>query len=141
MRSSFGLISVCVALRLTAVTTPAICVLNRSPDLLRLREGWCPESDLNRRPTAYEAVALPLSYRGSRLRPAPLTYRIVTAPPSRSAALRQPAAAARAASAAGRSLPHRRRSVWRRAPEHARRRCRNRRNIGTPPAIRRSRHG
>jgi hypothetical protein len=25
---------------------------------------WCPESDLNQRPTAYEAVALPLSYRG-----------------------------------------------------------------------------
>src|SRR5438067_12509938 len=32
---------------------------------------WCPESDLNQRPTAYEAVALPLSYRGFRLRPAP----------------------------------------------------------------------
>ena len=27
--------------------------------------GWCPESDLNQRPTAYEAGALPLSYRGS----------------------------------------------------------------------------
>jgi hypothetical protein len=26
---------------------------------------WCPESDLNQRPTAYEAGALPLSYRGS----------------------------------------------------------------------------
>ena len=26
--------------------------------------AWCPESDLNQRPTAYEAVALPLSYRG-----------------------------------------------------------------------------
>jgi hypothetical protein len=29
-----------------------------------LRTRWCPESDLNQRPTAYEAVALPLSYRG-----------------------------------------------------------------------------
>ena len=28
---------------------------------------WCPESDLNQRPTAYEAVALPLSYRGDAL--------------------------------------------------------------------------
>jgi hypothetical protein len=27
---------------------------------------WCPESDLNQRPTAYEAGALPLSYRGYR---------------------------------------------------------------------------
>ena len=27
-------------------------------------EKWCPGSDLNQRPTAYEAVALPLSYRG-----------------------------------------------------------------------------
>jgi hypothetical protein len=26
---------------------------------------WCPESDLNQRPTAYEAGALPLSYRGN----------------------------------------------------------------------------
>ena len=26
---------------------------------------WCPESDLNQRPTAYEAVALPLSYQGT----------------------------------------------------------------------------
>ncbi len=25
---------------------------------------WCPQSDLNRRPTAYKAVALPLSYAG-----------------------------------------------------------------------------
>lgn len=30
-----------------------------------MEEGWCPESDLNQRPTAYEAVALPLSYRGA----------------------------------------------------------------------------
>src|SRR5260370_24571739 len=82
MLSWFGLISVCVALRLTAVTTPAICVLVPAPDPLRLREGWCPESDLNRRPTAYEAVALPLSYRRSRRRPAPFTYRIVTAAPT-----------------------------------------------------------
>jgi hypothetical protein len=29
-----------------------------------LLKRWCPESDLNQRPTAYEAVALPLSYRG-----------------------------------------------------------------------------
>ena len=27
-------------------------------------KSWCPESDSNQRPTAYEAVALPLSYRG-----------------------------------------------------------------------------
>ena len=25
---------------------------------------WCPQSGLNRRPTAYKAVALPLSYAG-----------------------------------------------------------------------------
>src|SRR6266446_10932877 len=31
---------------------------------LTIGKGWCPESDLNQRPTAYEAVALPLSYRG-----------------------------------------------------------------------------
>jgi hypothetical protein len=31
---------------------------------LSIRKGWCPESDSNQRPTAYEAVALPLSYRG-----------------------------------------------------------------------------
>src|SRR5207302_10979729 len=30
----------------------------------KLLKRWCPESDLNQRPTAYEAVALPLSYRG-----------------------------------------------------------------------------
>src|SRR5258708_37805515 len=30
-----------------------------------VRIKWCPESDLNQRPTAYEAVALPLSYRGA----------------------------------------------------------------------------
>src|SRR5262245_24924408 len=30
----------------------------------RAARRWCPESDLNQRPTAYEAVALPLSYRG-----------------------------------------------------------------------------
>src|SRR5262245_35488529 len=30
----------------------------------RRQRAWCPESDLNQRPTAYEAVALPLSYRG-----------------------------------------------------------------------------
>src|SRR5204862_3409583 len=38
----------------------------------KLLKRWCPESDLNQRPTAYEAVALPLSYRGvPRLWPAP----------------------------------------------------------------------
>src|SRR6266404_3886862 len=31
---------------------------------LTIGKGWCPGSDLNQRPTAYEAVALPLSYRG-----------------------------------------------------------------------------
>ena len=35
--------------------------LASAPNLLIL---WCPESDSNQRPTAYEAVALPLSYRG-----------------------------------------------------------------------------
>src|SRR6516162_9929634 len=30
----------------------------------RVEKEWCPESDSNQRPTAYEAVALPLSYRG-----------------------------------------------------------------------------
>jgi hypothetical protein len=38
--------------------------------LYRIEIGWCPESDLNRRPTAYEAVALPLSYRGEPVQPA-----------------------------------------------------------------------
>ena len=33
--------------------------------LQRHWEKWCPESDLNQRPTAYEAVALPLSYQGT----------------------------------------------------------------------------
>ncbi len=28
--------------------------------------NWCPQSGLNRRPTAYKAVALPLSYAGER---------------------------------------------------------------------------
>src|SRR5436309_10124365 len=70
MLPSLGLVSVCVALRLTAFTTPAIRVLVPAPSQLRLREGWCPESDLNRRPTAYEAVALPLSYRGDPARAA-----------------------------------------------------------------------
>src|SRR5258708_31989501 len=83
---------------------PAIRLLISSPELQRLREVWCPESDLNRRPTAYEAVALPLSYRGSRLRPAPLTYRIVMATPSRSAARRRPRSAAQATTT-GRELP------------------------------------
>src|SRR4029077_2603436 len=32
--------------------------------LLSPLKYWCPESDSNQRPTAYEAVALPLSYRG-----------------------------------------------------------------------------
>src|SRR5271169_5486264 len=32
--------------------------------LARVEKEWCPESDSNQRPTAYEAVALPLSYRG-----------------------------------------------------------------------------
>jgi hypothetical protein len=31
----------------------------------KLSDEWCPESDLNQRPTAYEAVALPLSYQGT----------------------------------------------------------------------------
>jgi hypothetical protein len=30
----------------------------------RSQRNWCPQSDLNRRPTAYKAVALPLSYAG-----------------------------------------------------------------------------
>src|SRR5258708_34829059 len=50
---------------------PAIRLLISSPEIPRLREVWCPESDLNRRPTAYEAVALPLSYRGN---PAPARW-------------------------------------------------------------------
>jgi hypothetical protein len=47
-------------------------------------EEWCPESDLNQRPIAYEAIALPLSYRGIATcigrgpRPAlPLSYRVL----------------------------------------------------------------
>src|SRR5262249_54052268 len=36
-----------------------------SPSDAGFRTRWCPESDLNQRPTAYEAVALPLSYRGN----------------------------------------------------------------------------
>src|SRR5258707_7914519 len=51
-----------------------MCGIQTRPEPIRsflaltIGRGWCPESDLNQRPTAYEAVALPLSYRGSRLR-------------------------------------------------------------------------
>ena len=38
----------------------------RVPLALRVTD-WCPESDSNQRPTAYEAVALPLSYRGNAI--------------------------------------------------------------------------
>ena len=39
-------------------------MLRRARVSSKLLKRWCPESDLNQRPTAYEAVALPLSYRG-----------------------------------------------------------------------------
>src|SRR5712664_3064440 len=47
-----------------------MCGIQTRPEPIRsflaltIGRGWCPGSDLNQRPTAYEAVALPLSYRG-----------------------------------------------------------------------------
>src|SRR5215472_14521626 len=49
------------ALKPRAGRSPASCYKS-------LKREWCPESDSNRRPIAYEAIALPLSYRGSRAR-------------------------------------------------------------------------
>ena len=37
---------------------------SEKPMRLEFGKRWCPESDLNQRPIAYEAIALPLSYRG-----------------------------------------------------------------------------
>jgi hypothetical protein len=54
-----------------AISLPCCVTLTRSRQAmfpLTLCKNWCPESDLNRRPTAYEAVALPLSYRGAAAR-------------------------------------------------------------------------
>src|SRR4030095_12427448 len=38
----------------------------RAPGCFHTRNHWCRQSESNRRPTAYKAVALPLSYAGSR---------------------------------------------------------------------------
>src|ERR1051325_6094680 len=70
IRSSLGLLNVCFALRLTALTTPGM-YRYPCPQHAAAARRWCPESDLNQRPTAYEAVALPLSYRGVPPLPAP----------------------------------------------------------------------
>ena len=51
--------------RLAIVSTNVGCFIQRTTFSLDSWMRWCPESDLNQRPTAYEAVALPLSYRGS----------------------------------------------------------------------------
>src|ERR1041385_7404929 len=55
IRSSLGLLNVCFALRLTALTTPGM-YRYPCPQHAAAARRWCPESDLNQRPTAYEAV-------------------------------------------------------------------------------------
>src|ERR1043166_2911354 len=59
IRSSLGLLNVCFALRLTALTTPGMYRYPR-PQHAAAARRWCPESDLNQRPTAYEAVRNPV---------------------------------------------------------------------------------
>src|SRR5215469_5958013 len=51
--------------RIAMVSSNVGCFISGPSSDACLGTSWCPESDLNQRPTAYEAVALPLSYRGN----------------------------------------------------------------------------